>query len=80
MTVDSEQKAFSSKKSGGKNMIQKILTCLLPAVLLLTVSLAQAQQPAEKIPRIGFQTSEKINIGAYHGSYLFQSRSPKQRQ
>ena len=37
-------------------MIQKILTCLLSAVLLLTVSLAQAQQPAKKIPRIGFLT------------------------
>jgi putative ABC transport system substrate-binding protein len=54
--VNSEQKAVSSNKSGGKNMIKKFLTCLLPAVLLLTVSLAHALQSAGKIPRIGFLT------------------------
>ena len=37
-------------------MIKKILTCLLPAVLFLTVSLAHAMQPGGKIPRIGFLT------------------------
>src|SRR5262249_4548730 len=56
MTVNREQKALNSKKSGAKNMIKKILTCLLSAVLLLTVSLTQAQQPAGKIPRIAFLT------------------------
>ncbi len=34
-------------------MMRRIITCLLPAVLLLTVSLAAAQQSG-KIPRIGF--------------------------
>ena len=34
-------------------MNRKIVNCLLPTVLLLTVSLADAQQP-KKIPRIGF--------------------------
>ena len=34
-------------------MIQRIVVCLLPTVLLLTVSLAQAQQP-KKVPRIGY--------------------------
>ena len=33
-------------------MIRRIVFCLLPTVLLLTVSLAQAQQP-KKVPRIG---------------------------
>ena len=37
------------------SMIGKIVACLLATVLLTTVSLATAQQPA-KIPRIGFQT------------------------
>ena len=34
-------------------MIRRIVVCLLPTVLLLTVSLAQAQQP-KKVPRIGY--------------------------
>ncbi len=34
-------------------MIGRIVVCLLPAVLLLTVSLAEAQQ-TKKVPRIGF--------------------------
>jgi len=34
-------------------MIRRIVACLLPTVLLLTVSLAEAQQP-KKIPRIGW--------------------------
>src|SRR4029453_17529045 len=37
-------------------MIKKFLTCLLPAVLLLTVALSHALQSAGKIPRIGFLT------------------------
>jgi putative tryptophan/tyrosine transport system substrate-binding protein len=34
-------------------MIRRIVICLLPTILLLTVSLVEAQQAA-KIPRIGF--------------------------
>ncbi len=34
-------------------MNRKIVNCLLPTVLLLTVSLAEAQQ-AKKVHRIGF--------------------------
>ncbi|HEY3038883.1 MAG TPA: hypothetical protein VGJ66_09115 [Pyrinomonadaceae bacterium] len=33
-------------------MIRRIVVCLLPTVLLLTVSLVEAQQ-AKKVPRIG---------------------------
>jgi putative ABC transport system substrate-binding protein len=43
----------SSKKAGAKPMIGRIVICLLPTVLLLTVSLVEAQQAA-KIPRIAF--------------------------
>ena len=34
-------------------MTRRIVVCLLPTVLLLTVSLAEAQQP-KKVPRIGY--------------------------
>ena len=34
-------------------MLRRIVICLLPTVLLLTVSFAAAQQ-AKKVPRIGF--------------------------
>src|SRR6266568_4960405 len=34
-------------------MIRRIVVCLLPTVLLLTVSLAEAQQP-KKVPRLGY--------------------------
>src|SRR5438093_1471278 len=53
MTVGSEQKAVSSKKSSEKPMTRSILFWLLAAVLLTSVSLAVAQQP-KKIPRIGY--------------------------
>ena len=42
-------------------MIGRIVVCLLSTVLLLTVSLAQAQQP-KKVPRIGY-------LAAYRASY-----------
>src|SRR3989338_3545274 len=53
MTAGSEQNAVSSKKTGAKPMIQRIVFCLLPTVLLLTVPPAHAQQPG-KMPRIGY--------------------------
>src|SRR5436190_8365801 len=53
MTVGSEQKAVSSKKSSEKPMTRSILFWLLAAVLLTSVSPAEAQHP-KKIPRIGY--------------------------
>jgi hypothetical protein len=53
MTVGREQKAVSSKNRRRETMIRRFNVCLLLTVLLLTVSPAQAQQPA-KIPRIGY--------------------------
>ena len=44
-------------------MNRKIVNCLLPTVLLLTVSLAEAQQSA-KIPRIGILTPDPISARA----------------
>jgi putative ABC transport system substrate-binding protein len=41
-------------------MFRRIVICLLPSVLLLSVSLAQAQQPA-KIPRIGYLGSTSVS-------------------
>ena len=41
-------------------MIRRIVNCLLPTVLLLTVSLAQAQQPT-KVPRIGYLTTVSLS-------------------
>src|SRR5438093_713565 len=53
MTVSSKQTAVSSKKQSLKVMVRSIFVCLLPTVLLLTVSLVEAQQPG-KVPRIGY--------------------------
>src|SRR5207247_10919283 len=53
MTVGSEQKAVSSKKSSEKPMTKSILFWLLAAVLLTSVSPAEAQHP-KKVPRIGY--------------------------
>jgi len=53
MTVGSEQKAVSSKKSSEKPMTRSILFWLLAAVLLTSVSPAEAQHP-KKVPRIGY--------------------------
>jgi putative ABC transport system substrate-binding protein len=53
MTVGSEQEAVSSKNTGASEpMLRRIVVCLLLTVLLLTVSVAEAQQP-RKIPHIG---------------------------
>jgi putative tryptophan/tyrosine transport system substrate-binding protein len=41
-------------------MIKQILFCLLATVLVVTVSSAEAQQPA-KIPRIGYLTNESLS-------------------
>jgi putative tryptophan/tyrosine transport system substrate-binding protein len=38
-------------------MIGRIVLCLLTTVLLPTLSLVEAQQPAGKIPRIGYVSS-----------------------
>jgi putative tryptophan/tyrosine transport system substrate-binding protein len=52
MTVGSERKAVGSRREV-KLMLRKIVVYLLNTVLLLIVSLAQAQQPG-KVPRIGY--------------------------
>src|SRR6266487_4382996 len=44
-------------------MIGRILVCLLPAVLLLTVSLAEAQQTT-KVPRIGYLSGSTLSAQA----------------
>jgi putative ABC transport system substrate-binding protein len=46
----------SVKKNGATSMTKKFLICLLVTFVLSTVSRANAQQPAGKIPRIGFLT------------------------
>jgi len=51
----SEREALSSKRS--KPMIRRIPICLLLTLFLLTVSLAEAQQPA-KVYRIGYLRAE----------------------
>jgi putative ABC transport system substrate-binding protein len=65
MTVSSEQKPVSSKRTGKKRMGRKVFVfiCLLPTVLLLTVSLVEAQQPT-KVPRIGWLTGSSLSTQA----------------
>src|SRR5438445_3570790 len=55
MTANSERVVVSSQRIGEERMIKNVLVfiCSLLTVFLLTVSLAQAQQPA-KVPRIGY--------------------------
>ena len=54
MTANSERVLVSSQRTGEERMIKNVLVfiCSLLTVFLLTVSLAQAQQPG-RIPRIG---------------------------
>jgi putative tryptophan/tyrosine transport system substrate-binding protein len=68
MTVCSEQKAVS-RNAGAKPMMRRIVVCLLPTVLLLTVSLVVAQQPA-KVPRIGYlETTPSSTSSARHEAF-----------
>jgi putative ABC transport system substrate-binding protein len=53
MTVSTEQKAVISKKERSETMIRRIDVCLLLAVLLFTVSPAEAQE-GKKIHWIGY--------------------------
>jgi putative ABC transport system substrate-binding protein len=53
MTTSSERMAVSSKKTGENAMFRRIVICLLLTAFLLTVSLADAQQP-KKNPRVGY--------------------------
>src|SRR5207244_5435618 len=55
MTANSERVVVSSQRTGEERMIKNVLVfiCSLLTVFLLTVSLAQAQQP-KKVPRIGY--------------------------
>jgi putative tryptophan/tyrosine transport system substrate-binding protein len=62
MTVGSERKAVSSRREV-KLMLRKIVVCLMPTILLLIVSLAQAQPPA-KITRIGYLDAVSLSINA----------------
>jgi putative ABC transport system substrate-binding protein len=55
MTVSSERLAVSSKKTGAL-MIARSVICLPLTVFLLTITIAQAQQPG-KIPRIAYLSS-----------------------
>jgi hypothetical protein len=51
MIVRSERKAVGSKTTGAKSMIRRIVLCPLIVVLLITISLAEAQQG--RIYRVG---------------------------
>jgi len=51
------RRSVGSKEAGAKIMSGKIFVRLLPTLLLITVSLAQAQQ-AKKIPRIGYLAAD----------------------
>jgi putative tryptophan/tyrosine transport system substrate-binding protein len=55
MTANSERLAVSSQRTEEQRMIKNVFVfiCSLLTVVLLTVSLAQAQQ-TKKVPRIGF--------------------------
>jgi putative tryptophan/tyrosine transport system substrate-binding protein len=55
MTANSERLAVSSQRTGEQRIIKNVFVfiCSLLTVFLLTVSLAQAQQP-NKVPRIGY--------------------------
>ena len=44
-------------------MIRRIVISLLATVLLITVPLAEAQQP-KKIPRIGYKTASSLSANA----------------
>ena len=62
MTVNSEQRAVSSRKTGAKPTIRRIFICLVIARLLTTVSFAEAQQT--KIPWIGVLISSSPSIAS----------------
>ena len=49
MTVSTEQKAVISEKERSETMIRRIDVCLLLAVLLFTVSFAEAQEGKENL-------------------------------
>jgi len=55
MTANSERLAVSGQRTKEQRMIKNVFVfiCSLLTVFLLTVSLAQAQQP-KKVPRIGY--------------------------
>jgi putative ABC transport system substrate-binding protein len=59
MTTNSKQRAVSSKKTGENRMFRRIVVCLPLTVVLLTVAIAQAQQPT-KVPRIGFLSNNSL--------------------
>src|SRR6266702_4093150 len=58
MTANSERLAVSSQRTGEQRMIKNVFVfiCSLLTVFLLTVSLAQAQQP-KKVARLGYLSS-----------------------
>jgi len=61
----------SSKKPGAKRMINRIIICLVVTVFLGTVFSAEAQEPAGKVPRIGFlstaaHSSLSSRLEAFH--------------
>jgi len=53
----------SSKNKNAKGVRIVVLGCLLLAAFLLTVSMAQAQQPT-KIPRIGYLSAPPLSVSA----------------
>ena len=53
MTTVSSQRLAVTSKTGADPMFRRIDICSLLAILLFTVSSAEAQQPT-KIPRIGY--------------------------
>jgi putative ABC transport system substrate-binding protein len=58
MTANGEQKTVSSKKPGSKPTLIRIVVGLLLTLLLVTVSVVEAQQ-STKLPRIGFLAGTK---------------------
>jgi putative ABC transport system substrate-binding protein len=64
MTGGSEQKAVSSKKTGAKPMIRKIVVCLLATVFLPAVFSVAAEQQTKKVPRIGVLVSGSPSTAA----------------
>jgi putative ABC transport system substrate-binding protein len=70
MTASSEQFAVSSKRPGKTRWLEELLGCLLLSAFLLTVSLADAQQP-KKIARIGLLSPFSPSATAlWHQAFL----------
>jgi putative ABC transport system substrate-binding protein len=71
MPVVDRQRSGISNDAGAKTMKTKSVFCLLTTALLLTASLAEAQQPAKKVSRIGILSGgSPTTDAAYHDAFL----------